>query len=53
MFAANISVLDWWFKDKDTHLLLHDESLQCDVMLVNDGRQWRIDVKGDGQRVLV
>ena len=44
--AANISVLSWYFKDKDQELII-DKSLQAELTLSSDKTIWTIFIRGD------
>ena len=39
-----MSVLGWWFRDKQVRL--NASSLNCDLQLRNNGRQWHLSVEG-------
>ena len=43
--TANVSVLSWWFKDKDAGLVV-DDSLRTSLTLSDDDRIWEIRISG-------
>ena len=45
MFAANVSVLRWWFESSEARLI-YDDSFKVSLAASADGRFWEIHVSG-------